>query len=312
MRASCAPAWNAALASKRVTSIANALASAAAMIILVAGTAETAMAAPRGGVQVQDDKFSPAASFTGPSDSVNPFGGTFRLWFLRAAVNKSDGTAVYQLYVDTNYLWHWRFWEMAADDHAVLHPVVQIAQSVDDCSGGVCSYSETLGVSLDEAFLEARSDGFEIKLTAKSGDTLVLPVSGPQIAPLLKAVDTYRQGLSRAAASSLTPNQGVGASAAASEPRRLTLGVQFVDLSPALATAVGRTGLKGVIIVAVRPGSVAERGGLAQGDIVTDFASKPIASLADLTGAVQSVAPGATVIAHVVRAGKDLDVSLQF
>jgi serine protease Do len=83
-------------------------------------------------------------------------------------------------------------------------------------------------------------------------------------------------------------------------------------VSPALASAVGRTGLKGVMIIGVQPGSVAERGGLVQGDVVVGFGSTPIVSLADLTGAVAGVAPGATVIAHVVRAGKDQEVSLQF
>ena len=153
-----------------------------------------ARAAPQ--VEIQDDNFSPSATFIGPAQSINPFGGTYRLWRLRSWVNKANGRVDHQLYVDTNYMWGRRGWAYANDDNAGEHRVVQIAHSASNCRGrdkAGCVYYETIGVDLDDAFVRRRADGFQIKLTARSGDELILDVNAAQIAPVLEAIDAYQQ-----------------------------------------------------------------------------------------------------------------------
>jgi membrane-associated protease RseP (regulator of RpoE activity) len=257
------------------------------------------IAAPAYPVQIKDDKFSAAATFIGPSKAVSPLLGTSRSWFVRSSLNKSDHTVAHQLYVETSYLGHWRFWETAADDHATSLPVEAIDRNVDDCSG-ICSYSETVAVELDDAFLRANAtSGFEIKLSAKSGDDLVISVAPAQIEPVLAAIAAYSVASPVATATAPGP-----AAPAAPSAGKGALGVAISDMPGALAAAIGRPDLKGAFIAVVAPGSVAERAGLKAGDCVTTYGGHPITGRFDLVAAVRATAPGSAVPVSVVR-GKD-------
>lgn len=63
---------------------------------------------------------------------------------------------------------------------------------------------------------------------------------------------------------------------------RPRLGAEFDDLLPALALQRGRSDTQGVLITAVRPGSLADRLGLRVDDIVLAMNGKALASSADL------------------------------
>jgi hypothetical protein len=131
--------------------------------------------------QLTDDKFSPLLSFVGLPASVNPFGGTFRLWQLRTWIDKQSHKVSHQLYVTTRYMGSWRFYEAAADDGANELPLVKIASDVEDCAGG-CSLVETFGIDIPDATLRTKAlTGFQIKVSAKSGDSLILDVTPAQI-----------------------------------------------------------------------------------------------------------------------------------
>lgn len=163
----------------------------AALLVACAIFAPSAGWARPPAVQIQDDKFSSEVTFLGPSQDRIPFGGTFRTWRLRSWVDKTTHAVRHQLYVNIDYDGSWRFYESAADEHAIDLKVVDIDRSVSTCSFG-CSFTETVGVMLsDDALKAGVASGFEIKLSAHSGDTLILPISAQQIALQLVAIDTY-------------------------------------------------------------------------------------------------------------------------
>lgn len=279
---------------------------AVAALITMGAAAAVAGKSP---VIVKDDRFSSSVTFVGPSKMINPFGGTTRTWLLRSWVNKSDHTVTHQLYVDTSYFWHWRFWTVAADDHAQAHPVEKINSSVDDCSSSMCSYSETVAVDLDDAFIRANaSTGFQIKLTAQSGDDLILTVTPGQIEPVLSAIDTYLTNLPPAPPPPLPSDPG----ATGAGPTNVALGVTSEDLPPVLAKMIGRPAAHGALIAVVNAGSVAQRGGLPVGDIVTSYDARPITGWLELKKAVQDTKPGSAVTVGLIRGGKDTSVSLNF
>ena len=80
------------------------------------GASGSTLAAPHAAAKVQDDKFSSAATIIGTLEAVNPLGGTSRMWRLRSWIDKQDLSVRHQLYVETSYFSHWRFWEVATDD----------------------------------------------------------------------------------------------------------------------------------------------------------------------------------------------------
>jgi hypothetical protein len=173
--------------------ICRVLAAGAIVLALMAVGSSAAVAAPQ--VIVQDDEFSADATFIGPAEAVNPLFGTYRLWRLRSWVTKSSHRVTHQLYVDTN-TFDRRGWNQAADEDAGQRRVVRIAASSAGCrrkSDIGCVYHETVGVALDDAFVRAHAGGFRVKLSARSGDDLIIDVSATQIAPVLEAIDAYLQ-----------------------------------------------------------------------------------------------------------------------
>ena len=193
---------------------------------------------------------------------------------------------------------------------------------------GMCSYEETVGVDLGDAFLRSRAaDGFQIKLSAQSGDTLILSVTPDQIQPVLAVIDAYRagglaaaqmadlpgakptQGLQPAVANQPTLSSPPPAPAAAAT---VILGAKFADLPAVLANMIGRPEQKGALVAAVDPSSVAQRGALAIGDVLIIYDGKPITGKDDLSAAVHRTLAGSKVDATVIRGGKDTKLSFQF
>lgn len=167
------------------------LAAAAVAVAVAALIGPTAVAASPPTVQIAGDKFSKEITFVGPAADVNPFGGTTRTWRIRSWLNRDTKTVAHQLYVEINYIGGWRWYSIAANDNAETMPVVKIASQVGSCLGGCIMY-ETVGIELPTALLRARATtGFQVKLTAQSGDTLVLDVKPNMIGPQLQAIDGY-------------------------------------------------------------------------------------------------------------------------
>jgi S1-C subfamily serine protease len=83
------------------------------------------------------------------------------------------------------------------------------------------------------------------------------------------------------------------------------LGINGQDVDPALAEAYGLGTDDGALVVAVVPGSGAERAGLVRGDIVTAIGGEPVTSMSELAATVRGEEVGAEVTVTVVRDGEE-------
>ncbi len=147
-------------------------------------------------VTIEDDEFSPQATVVGVSLTENTVGGVLRKWFLRSFVDKRSHAVTHQLYVNLSYNGDRMIFNRAADDTATPLPVVRIDRSTFYCDRkvDVCTRTETIGVELSDAELRARAaSGFRIKISAHSGDALILPITPEMISLQLAAVDNLRQ-----------------------------------------------------------------------------------------------------------------------
>ncbi|MDQ4491026.1 trypsin-like peptidase domain-containing protein [Sinomonas sp. ASV486] len=122
--------------------------------------------------------------------------------------------------------------------------------------------------------------------------------------------------------SSSSGNIGVGFSIPATYAHRIAdeiiatgkathgqLGVSVQDYS---ANGSGSSFSTGAQVASVTSGSAADKAGIKQGDVVTQFAGLTITDASELTAAVHQQAPGSTVKATIQRNGqsKDVDVTV--
>jgi len=78
------------------------------------------------------------------------------------------------------------------------------------------------------------------------------------------------------------------------------------------ADAVSASNFSGAGIFAVSAGSVADKAAIKPGDIVNEFAGKPIANARELRSYIDRVSPGEQSILKLRRNGKDIVVTAQF
>ncbi len=148
-----------------------------------------ACAAPPPHVTVKDDEFSQQVTILGWGNYESPFGGIARDWRLRSWVDKQTHAVSHQIYVELSYDDEYQYFTSAADDTARSLAVIAIDHS-SMCPRLDCTHFETIGVAIDEATLRARADqGLRIKIGARRGSTLILPLSPTQIGLQLAAID---------------------------------------------------------------------------------------------------------------------------
>jgi len=86
------------------------------------------------------------------------------------------------------------------------------------------------------------------------------------------------------------------------------LGVQIQDLSPELAKTFGLTASSGALVAGVEKASPAAQAGVQTGDVIVEFAGKPILDSAELPLLVAATAPGTEVDIRLSRKGKSMDL----
>jgi serine protease Do len=91
------------------------------------------------------------------------------------------------------------------------------------------------------------------------------------------------------------------------------MGVNIQDLTPALAKQFDVKDAKGALVAGVTPKSPAEKAGLQDGDIVTEFNGKAVKDSRHLKLQVAQTTPGTSVPVKVLRDGKmkSLDVTVK-
>jgi len=88
------------------------------------------------------------------------------------------------------------------------------------------------------------------------------------------------------------------------------LGTTVQKVTPEIADSLGLKSAEGALVAEVLQDSPAERAGVKVGDVIVEFDRKAIKSSADLPPLVARAAPGSTVEAKILRAGKEIALPL--
>jgi serine protease Do len=85
--------------------------------------------------------------------------------------------------------------------------------------------------------------------------------------------------------------------------RRAKLGVTIQPISPDMAQAMNLSTTKGALVSTVDPGSPAEKAGLKQGDVITQYNGRDVVDYNQLRNSVAGTLPGTKVSMTVLRDG---------
>ena len=85
------------------------------------------------------------------------------------------------------------------------------------------------------------------------------------------------------------------------------LGVSIQEMTPELAKSLGLKESKGALVSQVVPGGPADKAGIEQGDVIVNFARRPVGDSKDLPRIVASTPVGKTVTVNLLRDGKEVE-----
>jgi PDZ domain len=226
--------------------------------------------------------------------------------FLKGVIDKKTGQKSFQVSAWITYNGGWRSYE-TTEYQTANGPrsvrVTQIRKEAVNCPVGECTYTEHLEFPVGEEFLRrlaaervpARPDIWRYRFVAKAGPDYSGGLSTAEIAGLLAKVDAYTGALpavANAAGAALKLDLGIGGmpvAASAEQPNRA-----------------------GILVTAVNGASVAHASGIIVGDIIYDFAGRPIRTLTDLQSAVATCAANSAVAIKLYRGTTDTAVTAQF
>jgi serine protease Do len=95
------------------------------------------------------------------------------------------------------------------------------------------------------------------------------------------------------------------------EPQRQNLGLRVRTLGGDLASRVGLQGVKGVIIVDIESGGIAEEAGLDIGDVITRMNGKPVESDKEFATMVEGIGANGVMALKVMRDGSPRIIGLK-
>jgi serine protease Do len=95
------------------------------------------------------------------------------------------------------------------------------------------------------------------------------------------------------------------------DPPRQNIGLRVKPLSSDLAERVGLTGAKGVVVMDVEAGGVAEDAGLEVGDVITRMNGQSVGSDKEFAAMVQRVKQGGIIALRVVRDGSSRIIGIK-
>jgi S1-C subfamily serine protease len=87
-------------------------------------------------------------------------------------------------------------------------------------------------------------------------------------------------------------------------------GVQLAQLTPDIAQQLGVKVTEGAIVIAVVPGSPADKAGIKEGDVITAVDSTPVVTVEDFIGSLRAHQPGDAVTVSIVRGTATVQVKV--
>jgi hypothetical protein len=110
---------------------------------------------------------------------------------LRSFLDRQTGETAHQIYVADSYFGAERGWDGAHDGAGNALPFSHISTDKITCDNG-CAFEEEFAATLPDAELRSSTQGLAVTFTARSGKTMTIDLSEPQIANQLAAVDAQR------------------------------------------------------------------------------------------------------------------------
>lgn len=89
------------------------------------------------------------------------------------------------------------------------------------------------------------------------------------------------------------------------------LGVTPGPMTEEIAARLGIERREGAVVLAMTPGGPAERAGLRPADLIVSLAGQKVENVEHLLGQLRRLEPGQTVDVVVVRAGRELKLSVR-
>ena len=143
----------------------------------------------RENVKVKTDEFEPTINIYGIEHSVDD--NLLNRYFIRSFIDKVSKVVSHQIYVNYSYKGEWHFYRRANVSGGDEFKFTEIDRDVD-CSSSICSYYERFGITIPDKYLRDKIDGFSIKISAKSGHSFIINISGTQVSEQIRVIDSLK------------------------------------------------------------------------------------------------------------------------
>ena len=241
---------------------------------------------------------------------VDYSGPLHMLWhdeFLTASIDSKTGGKSFQVRADITYSGNWRYYQNAAyqaADGPRSVPATLIGKEAVNCAVGECLSTERVAFAVDEELLRQLAAAYvpgkpviwPFKALAKTGPAYAGGLSNAEITGLLLKVDEF------------THTPSVVAASPAGVRAALDLGVGGM----AVAATAEQPNRAGILIIAVTPGSIAQKSGIIVGDILIEFNGHPVRQPADLQAAVAAGNAGSAVPIKLYRGTEPISLTAHF
>lgn len=239
---------------------------------------------------VEDSQTTTISTEPGYVERRGPLGSVWHDEFLKAVIDRGTERKAFEVDVSITYTGARRFYAGVryGPAESAIVPVRHLKTQTVNCAVGDCIYTDQLAIPLDEHLLRQVAQGYvpghptlwTFRVIAKQGPDYRGSLSNAEIAGFLAKVDAYLDHPSAAPAAVAAPTT------------RLEFGITGL----AVSAAPDMPDRAGVLVAGVAPGSVAQKAGIITGDIIYQFDTRSIRTLADLEAAVaasaaRSVAP---------------------
>lgn len=190
----------------------------------------------------------------------------------------------------------WRFFDRAFDANGNALRVDVLARDVQFGSAVVEQFMTRLSLS----YLQSRKEaGLDVRFDGKSG-SLIVQLPAAYVQALLGRLDNTR-------------NIPDTLAAVPKSIQKLRLGIRYVDEATALKLPEAfRSNVpkNGLLLIAVEPGSPASVAGFSVGDVLTEFGGIPVATVEDMTSAMERTKAGSQFEARVLRGGQTVTLTV--
>ena len=177
-----------------------------------------------------------------------------------------------------------------------------LQKKAEFCATGACTYTERVAFPIDEEALRQAAESarerpslWRYDLVTKSGPNYGGALSTAEIAGFLAKVDDSTQRIPVVKAN-------------AKPTPLLDLGIEGISV----AATPEQPNRGGILIAAVKNGSIAHKAGMITGDIVYEFGGRPIATPADLQSAVAASTASSKIPLRLYRGMNTMTVTVQF